>query len=577
MDDWGFGNSVQILANGSRNEKGQYTYFLTEADRQKLFENLSNLDKERIEAILESASSGSCYGMAVTSILHTMGLFDVENHDSLSDIVYSKEEQPTLTDEIISRINYYQLMQYTQAITQRMYGFKYEDPDQFYLDKIQQKAEKEKLQMLVKEVEAGKPTLLLYSYQTRTGVVCGHAVVAYGIVDSQNGYTEIPISSTETYAFDKRILLYDSSCPIREDWIARDMYVNTETGTWLIKYSIRQEDYKSTCIMNTDAHNRGSIDLISNDVDLLNYQGKNSPEPKAIGGESDMYFAKWQREILKGSNGLPSEISFSAVQDDQQGGYHAANGTVFMVPFIDYCGTGSTEDNIDRKLVNGEYAWCYEGEMGAIPMSVSMEYEHYTMTAKIDEAKKLVVDPNGTMECRGMNGGYRMSIIAEQNYHPTKWYGVTVSGQSGEQLSVTADMERNGWLIENTRGALKKLDITVFNDGTTQTISVNVDENSALVTEDKNGNLVVMTDISHTGRYVTEVEPLNESGDVNGDGKVDADDANEVLIEFLTHSVMGEESTMSETAQALADVDHDGKITADDANGILMMYLKSFV
>ncbi len=68
-------------------------------------------------------------------------------------------------------------------------------------------------------------------------------------------------------------------------------------------------------------------------------------------------------------------------------------------------------------------------------------------------------------------------------------------------------------------------------------------------------------------------QPVDEPdlGDVNGDGKVNAVDASQVLAEYALHSTNAPE-TFDESQKKAADVNGDGKINAFDASMILAYY-----
>lgn len=72
-------------------------------------------------------------------------------------------------------------------------------------------------------------------------------------------------------------------------------------------------------------------------------------------------------------------------------------------------------------------------------------------------------------------------------------------------------------------------------------------------------------------------EPVEASyGDIDANGRVDADDAYLALKEYATASVGGA-STLDETQQKFADVSGDGNINADDAYLILVYYAQQSV
>lgn len=82
---------------------------------------------------------------------------------------------------------------------------------------------------------------------------------------------------------------------------------------------------------------------------------------------------------------------------------------------------------------------------------------------------------------------------------------------------------------------------------------------------------------AHAGT-VTLKEPSDELtlGDVNGDGKISALDAQLTLQAYLDQ-MLGNPSELSDEQLKRADVNHDKKIAALDAQNILMYYLYNFI
>lgn len=74
------------------------------------------------------------------------------------------------------------------------------------------------------------------------------------------------------------------------------------------------------------------------------------------------------------------------------------------------------------------------------------------------------------------------------------------------------------------------------------------------------------TIIISESRYINEEEVLK--GDINGDGKVTADDAADVIEKFKTESTTDEDLLV-------ADLNNDGKLTADDAALIIEVFKTS--
>ncbi|MBR2088658.1 MAG: hypothetical protein IJ906_16345, partial [Oscillospiraceae bacterium] len=123
VDTWCFGNNPSVLGE---------TYQLTDADRAVMQNSLTHTERRRIEQILQSASVGYCYGLAVSSILAYNGILSpgeyADHAESLHDV------QPSAKTN--SMIAYYQQMQCTYAMRQEMIWSKYHETQEERLNKL---------------------------------------------------------------------------------------------------------------------------------------------------------------------------------------------------------------------------------------------------------------------------------------------------------------------------------------------------------------------------------------------------------------------------------------------------------
>lgn len=90
-----------------------------------------------------------------------------------------------------------------------------------------------------------------------------------------------------------------------------------------------------------------------------------------------------------------------------------------------------------------------------------------------------------------------------------------------------------------------------------------------------NGGDKLVVNFTVSGLVKAE-QPEASYGDVDGNGKIDADDAYQVLKEYAATSVGGK-STLDDTQKKNADVSGDGTINADDAYLILVYYAQKSV
>ena len=109
--------------------------------------------------------------------------------------------------------------------------------------------------------------------------------------------------------------------------------------------------------------------------------------------------------------------------------------------------------------------------------------------------------------------------------------------------------------------------------------------NPEIVTVDENGNAVLIADGEASivaelagQKYICPVYVKSYVlGDVDFNGTIDADDANLVLLSYLSTAVMGKPTPLDVFQELAADYNQDGYITADDSNAILMYYLEQIM
>ena len=565
-DGWGF------QKNGAHLNDGKGHYYLEEADKELLFSQLSHIERQRIEKILSEPSTGSCYGMSVASILYTMGLFDLPDGMKPSDVIVNlyDKNRTTLTPEIASKINYYQLIQFTKAVEQRRYRFAYDIAQGIFLGPANAFSEQTKLEKLVKEVESGRPTLLCYTYRTDTNKLIGHAVVAYAI--EKNPLTSVLIDD-DYYNFEYVIRVYDSRVQSMKDDRMYDMYINLKDGKWLVK-ATNDEDCSDVCIMNDSGYHSGSIGLIASDVEFLNYLGMENGTKTLPSPEDNGYFAQWEMNTeWKTGKDKPGSWGLFAVESSGNG-FNAATNEPFNVQVADFCADGAIEPNREKYLLDANCGWQLSATT-AIPLNVSMEYKEYLLDADIKGASSLTVMPEGGIYADGMQGKYTFSVVSDTNMLKTNWYQIQVKGNSSSSLSIVPDKDLGGWVISGEEGQLRSLTITVNNEKEAKEKTISARGSSILVTMDENGEIAVYEDSNNFGNY--DILLTDIMGDVNFDGKVTADDSNIVLLAYLEQTVMHKELPLTEREFAVADMNGDKMITADDSSAILQLYLNDIM
>ncbi|MDE5755387.1 MAG: leucine-rich repeat domain-containing protein, partial [Oscillospiraceae bacterium] len=151
-DNWSFSNSKNYFGEN---------YFLNAEYKTRLFEKLSNVEKETMKKKLQKKWGGSCFGMAITSILASNNILMPSDYQNGTNFLHDITAPPT--EDTLSLINYYYFLQYTKAFQQE-------------ITNTRRNTNQENLENLIECVQDGSPTLLCFYYGVKGNQ--GHAVVA---------------------------------------------------------------------------------------------------------------------------------------------------------------------------------------------------------------------------------------------------------------------------------------------------------------------------------------------------------------------------------------------------------------
>ena len=168
-DNWSFNNSRYNFGD---------TYYINDKYWKKLMDGLNNTEKVRINYNVKNQPfGGSCFGMAITSILANNRILNPYNWYNNANTLFKIPGPPS--DEVKSLINYYFSLQFTDVVRQKDLDFIY-------------KSEKEKLEHLVSCLKDGSPTLLCFGgHFFGENKISAHAVVAYDVEYGEYKYPQI--------------------------------------------------------------------------------------------------------------------------------------------------------------------------------------------------------------------------------------------------------------------------------------------------------------------------------------------------------------------------------------------------
>ena len=543
MDDWGFINSRKTL--GVKNQEGYYLYRMDEADRDALLGKLTNSEAARIREELAKRNSGSCYGMAATALLQYHGLFRagdlVPGTDCLAEITTAN-----LNDRVCSVINYYQMLQFTKAISQKV-------------RRTEQISDPEKLQELIDLMDSGKPAVLGYVYDGPADERLAHAVVAYGI---RRLPSVLPLTDTDRFRYDTEILIYDNMS--ESDSIAHNMLINTKDWVWCIPNAENPKEYGKLAIMNRSAYRSGMINFICADTEMLNSYG-----------------------MFTGSNSVPEFDYTRACMTVTPFRSIAHFGSIHPQKDGTFYGEG---DEGDIELTASFFADDVPPEIKAVmdsdlgyfvapetpdAMHVTMEYEVCLLHADADEASKVSVAPDGSIECAKSKGSYMLSMVLDEGHHATDWHTIRVSGTDGGTVRLKSAPEKKGWILQGD----SLTDVTVTAEGLSSEAAVRFasyydkvliyqyDEKTIGIAVDADGDNTYETTIAKTGDLFAY-----RQGDTDGNGVIDVSDAQLTLTAY-SETLAGNQNPLDMTQQKAADVDGNSEVNVEDAQYILNYYL----
>lgn len=479
---YNFDDDVWKFRNHSRSFSKEYIF--TENDKAALRKNLSNVDQRLADDLIGDRFLGACYGMAVTSILSSYGLIDygayTENADSLYTMSNVEKADAKPTDEILSLINYYLTLQFTEEFRQYAAYSALEQTDADRLDQI------------IENAEQGIPTLICYFGQTTyTGDRYGHAVVAY---DVEYGPFEVvyPVNTRptheaefETAEFDGRIAVYNCNNYTHDNSY---IYFNND-HTWRTD--------------NCSSYEGGNISIVVSDIDLLNNKG-----------------------LLNGTNNYSNSrdfLSLLTLKSTQQ------DRTLQRISFDG--NSWSPVDTVEGQInefpvflgdISQTFSNLYvlkDPESGYVlstdgmgTMSAQMNYQNSLLMADVNEGDQIVFDPSGYIEVNGDNTSFSLEMTFNEGYYTGDWYNITVKGTADDASLLQTD---EGYILRSD--TLAEFTVTVNDGDLIRGRSYDLtDLDSVLIFEQDDRSVGLAADMDNNGSYETVLQEI-ANGDVNND------------------------------------------------------------
>lgn len=508
-DNWSFVNSRQIYGKN---------YFLKDSDYKTLLNGLQNTEKTTIyDAVRNRSWNGSCYGMALTSILACGGILNPANYQSGAEFIHDIVSPPT--DDVKSLINYYFMLQFTDRIQ----------------NQTKQAAfltEEEKLRNLISCLEDGSPVLLtyfgdFYGDKMNHG---GHAVVAYAL--------ESGTYSKDGKVYNRMVKVYDNaSGDYNENYC---LYFNTNDWAWTIPYYQLNSATGST------------LGFISDDLNLLNTHGLLSGTKNAA--TSGDYIALLDVSALQADYSL-YKVNYS---DGKWIGAPTADDDIKpMASFSDDASQGS---NLQFALRDTETGYSMKLDTPE-KIDFSMNYENSLMNVNASAGKIIRFLPSDCISMEGSQTTYNMEIILNENALVTDWYSFAVTG--GKTDEVKLEKTKGGYIL--TSANMKNVIAEAYNDDDDAYINFSTDAESVYLYEIDKNTIGVKVDSNGDGTYDKLIAQTSEAknGDANLDGNVDILD-----VITINKAILGKE-TLTRHQNEFSDVNQNGVPDSSDALAVL--------
>ena len=474
---------------------------------------MSNTEAAQIDAIWNQLKmlgyQGSCVGMAVTSMLAAAGILDPAEYDADASCLHDVE----LTDEVRELLTYYLVLQSADSFYE---GDIYSDYKLYYY------------------LEQGIPVYFSFSSTIKeedgSTSPFGHGVVAYGVEDGHYEFNGT--------VFTKKILTYDSN-------------VNKENGRdGCIYWGAENADWPEILVYIPYLAERGAVKILPDpmaySLDALNLHGMNRGEA---------YAEPEQKHAILRSPALPSGYTVQSYTPDDTENKTVADYQAGMAGMYQALSFPDAES-------------CYVMELNdAQALDCSMSYEHWWYSVNGSQMDSAAFEPDGTISVTGKDTAYTLTMVADEGFHPTSYYEISVSGENTEQLGIS--QTDNGYLIHGDH--LQNVQVDALNDSTQVSLVFSTEASSVLVYETAKGTIAINADLDGDGTFETVLAVGTEYsiGDVNGDGRVNAIDASFILIYSAEYGASGFSEHLDNAQKSRADVDGNGRINAVDASYVL--------
>ena len=449
-DNWSFINSDSKdyenhgFTGGTNRDHISTTYL------NKLIDQASNKETNRIYHMLDEDWNGSCFGMTSVIVLAKNGLLPYDNYTVGATNTYGLDK-PLNNPSVDSLITYYLLSQNLDYAQQR---FRYYFTTEYGKPELQ-------IKRIISEID---------KYGMANICDSNHSLLAYDY-----GY-----GSWRWYgvSYNGCIYLCDPNC---SDYFDEEycLYYNTNSYNWIIPhYGTRKSSIQGDY-----------IDFVVGDPDILNTCGYLNNNPKS---STDFYYGNLTANLVAENHNVSKMIK-------SESGYTktATNEDDIISCVRPNMISGDGEDVLNYILKDTKSAYILS-QNNPEPLDLSIDYENCLLEAASPAGKSIIFDYNGYVKVDGESADYAISMTYNDSY-PTDWFTIEVNGENANTASL--EMVDNGWILSSDN--LEGIVVNANNKEVKAATSFSTEYPSAFIYEIDENTIGIAVDTDNNGTYET--------------------------------------------------------------------------
>ena len=200
--------------------------------------------------------------------------------------------------------------------------------------------------------------------------------------------------------------------------------------------------------------------------------------------------------------------------------------------------------------------------------NLKMDYEDIMYYANIDNGVYTLLKPNGSINLRGSDATYSLTMVTDDSECVTDWYALSVAGKNVDNL--TFSKQNNGYVLSSN--CLNDVEISAENNNVKVTRAFSTTYDSVFIYEIDENTIGLKVDTDGNGTYETELDDKQDAyeiGDTDLDGRITVRDVTAIQRHLVNAYPFNKEQL------ALADTNGDGKVDITDATH-LQSYLVGY-